>query len=136
MRLAPFGIQPRQARVLEALNRMGPVSQVELAREFHISAASMSTMSSRLIAAKLITRKPNKNTARSNILTLTEAGREMLVEIHAAWGDMDTVISEALGADKAHSFGEMARELRDQLGGHPPGVKPVKPGNKKEDVSD
>lgn len=132
-RLAPYGIQPRQARVLEALSRMGPVSQVELAREFHISAASMSTMSSRLIAAKLISRKANEETARSNVLSLTDEGREMLLEIHEAWGDMDQVIMEALGADRAQSFGDMARELRNKLGGRPPGRRHVKDKDETED---
>ncbi len=125
-RLAPYGIQPRQARVLAALNRMGPVSQVELAREFHISAASMSTMSSRLIAAKLISRKPNEETARSNVLTLTDEGRKMLMEIHQAWHDMDQIIVEALGAERAELFGKMALELRNSLGGRTPGGKRVK----------
>lgn len=36
--LAPFGIKPRQARVLNVLHLMGSASQVELAREFdHLS---------------------------------------------------------------------------------------------------
>lgn len=126
IRLAPYGIQPRQARVLSALNRMGPVSQVELAREFHISAASMSTMSSRLIAANLISRKLNAETARSNVLTITKEGQTLLREIHRAWGDIDHMIEEALGVERAHQLGEMARELRDKLGGHPPGRRPAK----------
>ncbi|MGJ8532920.1 MAG: MarR family winged helix-turn-helix transcriptional regulator [Alphaproteobacteria bacterium] len=129
IRLAPYGIQPRQARVLEALSRMGPVSQVKLAREFHISAASMSTMSSRLIAAKLISRKPDSKTARSNILTLTVEGRKMLIEIHKAWHDMDQIIVDALGAERAQTFGDMARELRNSLGGHRPGGKCTKSGD-------
>ena len=122
-RLAPFGIQPRQARILAALDRMGPVSQVELAREFHISPASMSTMSSRLIAAELISRRPNQHTARSNVLTLTDKGREMLLAIHEAWHDMDRIIEDSLGVQKARMLAEAARELRNALGGHPPGAR-------------
>nr|WP_306265888.1 MarR family winged helix-turn-helix transcriptional regulator [Pararhizobium sp. IMCC3301] len=123
IRLAPHGIQPRQARILAALNRMGSASQVELAREFHISPASMSTMSSRLISAGLISRRPNQQTARCNILTLTGKGREMLLAIHEAWHDMDRLIEDSLGVEKARMLAEAARELRNALGGHPPGAK-------------
>lgn len=34
----------RQARILDALDRMGDASQARLAREFNLTAASMSTM--------------------------------------------------------------------------------------------
>lgn len=132
IRLAPYGIQPRQARILAALNRMGSASQVDLAREFHISPASMSTMSSRLIAAGLISRRPNRQTARSNVLTLTDKGREMLLVIHEAWHDMDRIIEDALGVEKARMLAEAARELRNALGGHPPG----KPRNKGDGAMD
>ena len=42
IKLSPLDLTPRQARVLKALNRLGPVAQVELARSFGITAASMS----------------------------------------------------------------------------------------------
>jgi len=34
----------RQARILDALDRMGDASQARLAREFNLTSASMSTM--------------------------------------------------------------------------------------------
>ena len=43
-RLSEIGISPRQARVIDALARMGAVSQIALAREFAVTPASMSTM--------------------------------------------------------------------------------------------
>lgn len=50
-RLAGLGVLPRQALALSALARMGPVTQVVMAREFGITAAAVSTMVSRLLAA-------------------------------------------------------------------------------------
>ena len=56
-KLIPLGLGPRQARVIEDLDRVGSASQIELARECRITAASMSTMTSRLIAAGYISRE-------------------------------------------------------------------------------
>lgn len=56
-RLAPLGITPRQARILVALDRLGAASQAVLADEFQVKAASMSTMTSRLIANGFINRQ-------------------------------------------------------------------------------
>jgi len=122
-RMADIGISHSQARVIDALDRMGAVSQVRLAREFNISAASMSTMTARLIDAGLITRTVNPNETRSNIVELTPHGRQMLADIHAAWRDIDTLIADAMGTDDAARLATLTRALRDRLGGKAPGAK-------------
>ncbi|WP_372966585.1 MarR family transcriptional regulator [Marinobacter sp.] len=53
-RLAPLGIHPRQDRILSLLGMMEQASQIKLARKFGLTAASMSTMTSRLLATGLI----------------------------------------------------------------------------------
>ncbi|WDQ99319.1 MarR family transcriptional regulator [Devosia sp. J2-20] len=70
--LAPLGIKPRQARILDALARMSRASQVELARAFDVSPASMSTMTARLVAAGFITREVDRHDIRSNTLRLSK----------------------------------------------------------------
>ena len=120
-RLTGLGISPRQARVLDAMDRMGPVSQVALAQSFHLTAASMSTMTSRLIKAGLIEKARDPESARGNLLTLSARGREALASVYGAWTDMDRLIEGLLGQRKAHSLAALTRELRDALGGHPPG---------------
>ena len=120
-RLSGMGISPRQARVLDALDRMGPVSQIELARAFHLTAASMSTMTSRLIDAGLIEKSRNPDTTRSHRLTLSARGRETLTVVYAVWADMDRLLETLLGETRARRLAELTRELRDALGGHPPG---------------
>lgn len=121
-RLADLGVRPRQARVLDALGRMGAASQVDLARAFHITPASMSTMTARLIAAGLISRQDHPNEARSYVLRLSERGRGLLSEIHAAWRDVDRLIEETVGAENAASLATLTRALRDGLGGRAPGA--------------
>jgi DNA-binding MarR family transcriptional regulator len=120
-RLTGLGISPRQARVLDAMDRMGPVSQAELARAFNLTAASMSTMSSRLIEADLIVKARVPGAARGNALILSARGQEALSKVYEAWADMDRLMETLLGQPKAHQLAALTRELRDALGGQPPG---------------
>ena len=132
LRLADIGISPRQARVIDARARMGAVSQVALAREFGITPASMSTMTARLIAANIITRKIDPEEARSNIVELTQRGRELLSVVHAGWRDIDALIADKLGAEDAAHLAALTRSLRDRLGGKVPGATSNEPSGRVE----
>lgn len=121
-RLTDLGVRPRQARVVDALERMGSASQADLAREMDVTPASMSTMAARLAEAGFVTRNPDPAEARSNVLSLTPHGRSLLSDILEAWADIDQLIVEAIGADKAADLAAATRALRDALGGHVPGT--------------
>ncbi|MGZ2258759.1 MarR family winged helix-turn-helix transcriptional regulator [Roseobacter sp. A03A-229] len=124
--LSPLGVRPRQARVLNALDRMGEASQVELTRAFDITAASMSTMTDRLLAAGLIYRRIDPAERRTHILGLTKKGATLLDEIRAAWGEIDRIIIEAIGEEEANALADKATRLRVALGGEIPGRRAVK----------
>ena len=123
-RLAPLGVLPRQARVLHALDRMGPSSQKRLAEEFDVTAASMSGMTSRLIAAGLIVRARDGASRRGDALRLSPSGRRVLEQVHDAWAETDRLLEEALGPEGTETLARLARDLRDALGGRVPGVTP------------
>ncbi|WP_180955931.1 MarR family winged helix-turn-helix transcriptional regulator [Monaibacterium marinum] len=125
-RLNELDLHPRQARVLDALSRMEPTSQVELARAFDVTAASMSTMTVRLMAAGLITRQVDPDQARSNVLRLTPQGTELLDTIHQAWRSIDDEIAELIGPEDAATLAALTRKLRNSLGGSAPGMKQAK----------
>ena len=120
-RLSDLGIPPRQARVLDALARMGTASQADLAREFNLTPASMSTMTVRLLEAGLILRTPHPDEARSNVLQLSDRGQGLLAEVHRAWADTDRMIASLIGQEKTDELGRLTRRLRDALGGRAPG---------------
>ena len=121
-RLARIGVGPRQARVIDALARMEPASQIALAREFDVTPASMSTMTVRLIEAGLVTREAHPEEARSNVLRLTPRGRGLVSEIHAAWRDVDQLIEARIGKQEAETLARLTCALRDRLGGRVPGA--------------
>lgn len=122
--LAPLGIRPRQARIVQSLAQVGQASQVELARAFHVSPASMSTMTARLVSAGFITRRSDPNESRTNVLGLSDKGRGLLEQIRAAWGRVDATIDAAIGAEDAAALSNLTFRLRNALGGRPPGLQP------------
>lgn len=122
-KLAPLDMLPRQAHVLVAMQHIAPVSQARLAEIFDITPASMSTMTDRLLAAGYITRKPDPNSRRKNMLELTEAGRAKLQAVSGAWDAVDEIIAAALGPEDAAELYRLSRRLRDALGGAPPGAR-------------
>lgn len=125
-RMAPLGIQHRQARVLEAIERLGPVSQSDLAKAFGITPASMSTMTERLLAAGHITRSVDPASRRQNVLDLTDQGRQLISGIAEVWTSIDATVRAILG-DQADDFFAQSLALRRGLGGTIPGTKPDEP---------
>lgn len=124
--LLPLGLGPSQARVLDALDRMGPSSQVELAEECSITAASMSTMTMRLLAAGFVERRQDPDERRCNILRLSESGARLLVDVRAAWDAVDRVVEDAIGQEKAATIAELTCDLRNALGGRTPAARRVR----------
>lgn len=120
MKLAPLGVQPRQARILNVIHLLGQTSQVDLARRFDVTPASMSTMTARLLKAGLISRETNEDEARCNVLRLTDKGRALIDAIYAVWEEVDEVIDEAIGSDDALTLGTVTLKLRNALGGRAP----------------
>ena len=119
--LEPLGIHAGQARVLDALSRMGAASQRLLASEFNVSAASMSEMTKRLISNGFIQVQKDPDDARSSLLSLTEKGAELLDQVLIAWWDVDRTIVAAIGQDKAEELFSLSLDLRNALGGRTPG---------------
>lgn len=123
-RLAGLDIRPRQARVLDALNRMGSASQIDLARAFDITPASMSTMTARLITAGFIWREADPDEARSNVLRLTARGQDLLADIHDAWKDIDRLLVDTIGSENTQILAKLTLALRDGLGERTPDKMP------------
>lgn len=119
--LAGMNMRPKQARVLAALERLGSVPQVALAREINVTAGSMSSMVGRLENLGWLSRERDPDERRSDVLSLTKAGRSRLTGIHKAWRAMDGLIEQQLGPEKARLLSELNEELRTSLGGRVPG---------------
>ncbi|MBQ4832071.1 winged helix-turn-helix transcriptional regulator [Pseudoalteromonas sp. MMG010] len=120
VKLLPFGLTPNQARVIKTINLMGNISQVELAREFNITPASMSTMTSRLIALNLIKSQKDAKNAKRNLLRLSSKGHNLVNDISQVWQSVDEYIEQNIGIENTTALAELSEMLRDSLGGRMP----------------
>ncbi|MEM6566500.1 MAG: MarR family winged helix-turn-helix transcriptional regulator [Pseudomonadota bacterium] len=121
-KLRPLELRPRQALIIEGIARMGAVSQAVLAREFGVTAASISSMIDRLVASGFLTRTQHLETTRANVIALTPKGEALVQDIYDVWRDVDSTIRERLGDEKAQTFFALQRDLRNALGGKVPGA--------------
>jgi len=92
-----------------------------LADEFELSAASMSTMTARLLTAGLIERRVDEHELRSNVLKLSKRGKGLLTQIYEVWRELDQEIYEAIGSENATQLAKITHELRNAFGGFTPG---------------
>lgn len=118
--LSSSDIRHRQALVLDALQQIGPTSQQHLAKQFGVSAGSMSSMIVRLLALGHITQVTNPKDRRRDIVDITSSGQSALRGVHEVWREGDRMIEAALGREKSEQFINLARELSKALGGGPP----------------
>lgn len=119
--LTPVGITPRQARILNVLNRVGEVSQTVLTEQFDVTSGSMSTMIDRLLKLGMIERRKNPEDRRGDLISITDQGMAVLHEVRDVWQEIDELIEEKLGPEKAALLTELMRELKFALGGRVPG---------------
>ena len=104
------------------LARTGPVSQSVLAEEFDVTSGSMSTMTERLLKLDLIERSKNPKDLRCDLISITPKGTNVLKGVRDVWQDIDELIEQKLGAEKAKQLIELTRELKVALGGKVPGA--------------
>jgi DNA-binding MarR family transcriptional regulator len=64
-----------------------------------VTQASMSTMIVRLVEFGFIVKKVDEEKLRSNILTLTPCGQQLLEKIYQLWAETDRAIEAAIGVD-------------------------------------
>ena len=117
--LAACRLQPRQARILFAIDTQGPISQADLARAFDVSAPSMTVMVGRLVRDGLVVASPVAGGKRQ-VLALSTTGRRLIPEIEQAWSAVDELIRQELGSGPAEALSTAALQARDALGGRAP----------------
>ena len=101
----------------------GQASQAVLAREFGLTAASMSSMASRLLTAGLIERQVDPREHRSKVLKLTQHGYDLLEQIHQQWREIDRECAGVIGEENTAQFAELSSQLRNAFGGTTPGCR-------------
>jgi DNA-binding MarR family transcriptional regulator len=117
---AAHGLTAPSFAVLVTLARLdapGGVSQRRLMDELGLTSGTISVRMDRLVELGLIERKPDPESKRTTLITLTERGRELFERIVPAHLANERRLLAALSADEQ---ARLARLLRKLLLGLPP----------------
>jgi DNA-binding MarR family transcriptional regulator len=133
-RLAPLGLEQRQAGMLVRLAENDGRSQQAIAGLIGVNATRMVFLTDELERLGLVERRRNPADRRSHALHLTEAGTAMLARVKEVTAAHEAEIAASLtGAERQQLLGLLRRIARDQglaahglpHGGPPPAARPA-----------
>jgi len=94
------GITTAQVSVLSILSVTGSASQVEVAAELKLREAAITPMVARLLGNGLIARQRDDSDRRSWRLTLTEAGKSVLLAAKPPFARINHIVDSALSEEE------------------------------------
>lgn len=100
-------------RVLDAIGRLEPVNGITISRQARIPKGSVSKISRRLIAKKLISAEPLPNNKKEILFRLTPLGRELFLAHQAFDQQMERGFFQFLQKYDADELSFIVRMLKD-----------------------
>ncbi len=112
-----FGVHRSQHRILMYLSRRGEeiTTQKDIAANFQISAAAVAVSIRKLEAEGLILRSADKNDNRSNIITLTDKGLEIVTQTKTLINAIDEAMFNGFDEDEIVQFSAYLSRLCDNI---------------------
>ena len=102
--LAPLGITAHQMTALGVLWQEKDLSLGEFARRSGIGKAAAVSMIKRLEDMGFVSREPNSENARLNMLNLTEKARSLVPEVVEKVAQVEKAVESAVGEKKMRSL--------------------------------
>lgn len=109
------GVTRAQWRMLIALMRQEPISQVKLAQYLEVEPMSLCRMADRLQAAGMVERHPDPNDRRINLLSLSNHARGLMVELRVYGSKVLDVALEGFSAPQQDEFMRYLTRFCDNL---------------------
>jgi len=119
----PFGLTPTQHVVMTALYNHPGVDQAKLAALVALDKVTVGHILTRLEQRGLIRRAQSETDGRARVLTLTEAGQRLLMEMQDAVRESQAMLLSPLSAAERKQFFQIMRRI---VGLEPP-HRPRKP---------
>jgi len=113
--LAGHGVHPMHFGMLVVLETEGAISQRELARRTGVDPSTLVGRLDVLEERGLVERKRCEHDRRSNLLTLTDAGRTMLEELREEAEQMRARFFAPLTGEEEAELHRLLRKLADAL---------------------
>ena len=115
-KLKRLGIRRNQHMLLMFLSHQTePPTQVEIARKFNITSASVAGMLDKLEAGGFLERTEVKTDHRSKQIVITPLGREIVRKTHLMFTEVDTAMCEGIGEEELDALRACLAKLRNNL---------------------
>ncbi|MEV0200408.1 MarR family winged helix-turn-helix transcriptional regulator [Nonomuraea sp. NPDC050691] len=115
VKLAELGLHPGHEAVLLLLDANGPQTQKQLATGAGCEPPSITLMVRKLEAAGLVARHPSAQDARAVVVTLTDAGRDVIAPLKALWRELADETVAHLSATTVDQLIAVVTDLADSL---------------------
>jgi DNA-binding MarR family transcriptional regulator len=109
--LAPFGINGREAAVLNMIDDPDPRSQGEVAQRMGIDRTTMVALIDELQQKGLVQRRQDPEDRRRNVVELTGTGRDTLQQANRAAEEAERLFLSPLPSDETELFKKALRVL-------------------------
>lgn len=109
--LATEGVRRQHFSVMTALSESGGVSQAELGRRLWIDRSDLHVLLAELERDGLVTREPDPEDRRRNVVTLTAAGARKLRRLDARVQSAQEALLEPLTPAQRETFVRLLRRL-------------------------
>lgn len=114
--IAHTGLAPHQARALRSIAGEGPLRPGALAERLRVAPRSVTEVVDALVEAGLVGREPDPSDRRATILSLTDAGHELVHEISALRRAHTTkVFDDVLTQQEQETLAYLLGRLADRL---------------------
>ena len=110
-RLAPYGLTLNQYALLGRLATLGPTPINEVAQELVVDRTTLTRNVRPLQQAGLIAQAPHPADGRSQCLSLTKPGRELLAQATPAWATAQVQFEQAFGMEQAAALRQMLQAV-------------------------
>lgn len=114
--LSESGISEQKWRVIRVLDETGPMEQTALAQAACLLLPSLTRMLRAMEDEGLLTRAADTQDRRKSIVTITEAGRDLLRDHAEASSAIAARLEARFGAEKLEQLLDLLEELTGQDG--------------------
>jgi len=115
-RTRELGITPPEAGVMRILGRQGGMNQRELAEKLGVAQSRVVALVDSLETAGLIIRERSATDRRSQVLQVTDSGRDLLANLRTAAEAQEAELAEGLSADDRDQLYALLLKLGDARG--------------------
>ncbi|MBU2987066.1 MarR family transcriptional regulator [Saccharophagus degradans] len=110
-----LGIATMHVRVLKVICKLNACTAIDIAGIFKRDKAQITRLVNHLIDQGLVQKEPNPGDKRSQLLTLTSAGRVLQERLRAVSDDMEDQMTRGIEAADLETFMKVAQKITRNL---------------------